>query len=313
MIRYYSEEDVRQAFPMARAIGISRDVFRAFSRGEAKNQPRRRLTLEGGTTLHSMAGAYRRYLGTKVYTTNPKHGAHFTFLLYDAATAEPLAQFEANHLGQIRTGAASGLAADLLTGREASTLGIIGSGFQARTQLEAVMAVRKLERVRVWSRSEEKREKFADAARRELGAPAEAASSAAEAMDGAAMVVTATYAREPVIEAAEVPKAALVIAMGSNYPDRRELPGELVRAARVVVDSVEQARIEAGDLLLALDEDGWGRVEEIGAADETAGLGDRLTVFKSVGLGVQDVAAAAWIYERATPGQSSADPNRATR
>ena len=91
-----------------------RNTFEALARGEAQNQPRRRLLLPSGSVLHSMAGAYGGYFGTKIYSTNRKHGAWFTFLLYDAETARPLAEFEANYLGQIRTGAVSGLAADLL-------------------------------------------------------------------------------------------------------------------------------------------------------------------------------------------------------
>ena len=97
-----------------------RSAFLAYGKGEAQNQPRRRLILPTGSMLHSMAASYGNYFGTKVYSTNLKHGAHFTFLLYDADTAKPLAQFEANYLGQIRTGAASGLAADLACSRQAS-------------------------------------------------------------------------------------------------------------------------------------------------------------------------------------------------
>ena len=110
----FTEDDVVRLLPMTAAIESLRKAFTAYGNGEAQNQPRRRLILPTGAVLHSMAAAYGGYFGTKIYSTHPKHGAYFTFLLYDAATARPLAQFEANHLGQIRTGAASGLAADLL-------------------------------------------------------------------------------------------------------------------------------------------------------------------------------------------------------
>ena len=141
---------------MDEAIRCMREVFTALARGEAQNQPRRRLSLPTGSMLHSMAGSFGKYFGTKVYSTNPKYGAWFTFLLYDAETAKPLAEFEANYLGQIRTGAASGLAVDLLTHPTAGKVGIIGSGFQAQTQLAAVRAVREVRSVKVWSRKEEK-------------------------------------------------------------------------------------------------------------------------------------------------------------
>src|SRR5260370_21608323 len=148
-----SEGEGRRHLTMPGAIRVMRDTFAALRAGTALNQPRRRLFLPTGSVLHSMAGAYGKYFGTKVYAANPKYGAHFLFLVFDAETAKPLAQFEANHLGQIRTGAASGYATDLLAAPDAATLAIIGSGFQARTQLDAMREVRTLREVRVWSRN----------------------------------------------------------------------------------------------------------------------------------------------------------------
>src|SRR5580658_7852070 len=159
---YFTESDVQELLPISEAIRLMRLAFEAMKNGRAQNQPRRRLILESGSVLHSMAGAVGNYFGTKFYSSNPRYGAHFYFVLYDAKTAQPLAMMEANHLGQIRTGAASGYATDLLARPEARTVGIIGSGFQARTQLEAVRSVRNIETVRVWSRSEEKRQAFAE-------------------------------------------------------------------------------------------------------------------------------------------------------
>src|ERR1700674_5238728 len=153
---FLSEADVQELLPMNEAIGMMRRAFEALAAGRAQNQPRRRLILDTGSTLHSMAGSFLNYFGTKFYSTNPR-GAYFYFMLYDAATAQPLAFMEANHLGQIRTGAASGYATDLLAKPDADTVGIIGSGFQARTQVEAIRAIRPIKTVRVWSRSEEKR------------------------------------------------------------------------------------------------------------------------------------------------------------
>src|SRR5579863_6697895 len=172
---YFSEEDVRELLPMPEAIARMRSAFFALARGLAINQPRRRLILDTGSVLHSMAGSFGPYFGTKFYSTNPKYGAHFYFVLYDAVTAQPLAWMEANHLGQIRTGAAGGYATDLLANPEADTLGVIGSGFQARTQVEAIRAVRPIKTVRVWSRSEEKRRKFAEECSAQAVATAEEA------------------------------------------------------------------------------------------------------------------------------------------
>jgi alanine dehydrogenase len=292
---------------MTAAIESLRKAFTAYGNGEAQNQPRRRLILPTSAVLHSMAAAFGGYFGTKIYSTHPKHGAYFTFLLYDAATARPLAQFEANHLGQIRTGAATGLAADLLAPEKPLNVTVIGSGFQARTQLEAVKAVRTVSRVRVWSRSQTRREEFAAA----TGADVE--TSAEQACEGADVIITATNSKDPVVPADAISQNALILAMGSNIANRREIPAEVVERARIVVDDVEQCRIEAGDLLLANVE--WNVVEplsEIVKANTKAGGDRRLTLFKSVGIALEDVAVAAHVYE-ATPAQSSADPSRVTR
>jgi alanine dehydrogenase len=302
---YFSESDVQELLPISEAIRLMRLAFEAMKNGRAQNQPRRRLILESGSVLHSMAGAVGNYFGTKFYSTNPRYGAHFYFFLYDAKTAQPLAMMEANYLGQIRTGAASGYATDLLANPKAATLAIIGSGFQARTQLDAIRAVRPIRTVRVWSRSEEKRVKFAQEH------SVNAANSAEEAVRGADIVVTATNAKDPVLESDWISDGTLVNAMGSNIANRRELPADLVkRAALVAVDSLEQARIEAGDLILA---DSWANVVELQNVEPHHDP-DHVTIFKSIGLGIEDVAAGAFIYERAlaTP-ERFVDRNRATR
>jgi len=302
---YFSEEDVQELLPVTEAIRLMRMAFLALAQGRAKNQPRRRLILESGSVLHSMAGAVGNYFGTKFYATNPGYGAHFYFFLFNGKTATPLAMMQANYLGQIRTGGASGYATELLANPKAATVAIIGSGFQARTQLAAIRAVRPIQTARVWSRSEEKRQKFAQEN------SAIAASSAEEAVRGADIVVTATNAKEPVLENEWISDGTMVNAMGSNIANRRELPGDLVkRAGLVAVDSLEQAKIEAGDLILA---DSWDNVTELKDVQPHYDP-HRVTIFKSIGLGIEDVAAAAFVYERAlaTP-ERFADRNRAMR
>src|SRR5260370_22261324 len=150
---FLTESEVREVLPMAKAIELMEGLFHRLAAGASLNHPRRRLILPTGSVLHYMAGADGAYFGTKVYSSHPQHGAHFLFLLYRAADARPLAIFEANYLGQIRTGAASGYATKLLARPDAVTLGVIGSGFQARTQIAAMRAVRPIRAVNVWSRS----------------------------------------------------------------------------------------------------------------------------------------------------------------
>jgi ornithine cyclodeaminase/alanine dehydrogenase-like protein (mu-crystallin family) len=290
---FINEQQVRENLPMSEAVRLMREVFTALRTGDAQNQPRRRMFLPTGTVLHSMAGAWGKYLGTKVYAANPRHGAaYFFFLLFDAETARPLAQFDANHLGQIRTGAASGYATELLSKKDARTLGIIGSGFQARTQLDAMREVRDLGDVRVWSRSEEKRYNFA------VETSTRAVATAEEAVRGADIVVTATWSKDPVLEAAWISPGTHVNAMGSNQASRRELPADLIaRADLIAVDALDVARIEAGDLMLA--EVDWDdpRIYELAQVTGRP-EGDPITIFESCGLGVEDVAVAAYLYEK---------------
>lgn len=299
-MRQFTEDDVRRMLPMRAAIDVLRQAFADFAEGKAQHQPRRRLHLDTGSVLHSMTGAWGNYFGTKVYATHAKHGAWFTVLLFDAATAKPLAQFEANWLGQIRTGAVSGLAVDLLTPDRPLTIGCIGSGFQAQSQLEAIAAVRPIESVRVWSRREEKRNAFAGQMRELLSTDVTVAQSAGDVASSVDILVTATWAKDPVLQDSDVTDGTLVLAMGSNNPQRRELPGELVRRADVIVEDTDACRIEAGDLILAFDDADWQRVTELKSLvrhprQQSAGV----TVFKSVGIGVSDIAVAGWIYEQA--------------
>jgi len=290
-----TEEQVRELLSMEQCVRIMRQTFTALRNGTASNQPRRRIYLDNGSTLHSMGGVYGKYFGTKIYSSNPKHGAHFFFFLFDSETARPLAQFEANYLGQIRTGAASGYATDLLASAEASSLAVIGSGFQAQSQIDAIRCVRDLKDIRVWGRKADKAAAFAE----KNGARAVA--TAEEAVRGADIVVTATSSKDPVIheEWIEHGKHGVhVNAMGSNREQRRELPSRLIaRADLIAVDALDVAKIEAGDLLLAPVDWSDRRIVEL-AKIEHRPEGAPITIFKSCGLGVEDVSAAAYIYER---------------
>ena len=302
---YFSESDVRELLTMREAIRLMQTAFERLSTGEAINQPRRRLILPSGSVLHYMAAGDGKYFGTKIYSTNPSHGAHFLFLLYRAEDAEPLAIFEANYLGQIRTGAASGLATRYMARAESDTMGVIGSGFQARSQLEAMIAVKSLRQVKVWSRDPGKRTAFAAECSADFLLSVVAVDSAKEAVRGAAIVVTATNAKDPVVEADWIAPGTHINAMGSNQAARRELPAELIqRAGWIAVDSLEQARMESGDLMLALDEAGWKNsrlVELKDVVTRKAGhqrSAEEITVFKSNGLAVEDVICAGYVYER---------------
>lgn len=305
-MKYIREEEVLLHLTMPVAIDLVERSFRQLSEGAAVNHPRRRVILPTGAILHYMAGGNPDYFGIKVYSSHPRTGAHFQFLLYRSADGLPIATIEANHMGRIRTGAASAVATKHLAREDAEVLVVIGSGFQAETQVAAIAQVRKLREVRVFSRSEEARDAFAEHCRARFGLPAIASPTAREAVESADIVVTATSAKTPVLESAWIAPGTHVNAMGSNWLLKRELPSELVmdRADLVAVDSVEDAQLESGDLMTPLAERPGAafRAVEFGhiVAGKIPGRTGRqqITVFKSNGLAVQDVAAAGYLYER---------------
>lgn len=296
-----TEQQVLDALSMEKAIELVELSFRQLAEGTAVNHPRCRVVLPTGSILHYMAAGNSEYFGTKVYSTNPKSGAHFVVLLYRSSDGVPVAQIEANHLGQIRTGAASGVATKYLAREDADTLGVIGSGFQAQTQVWAMASVRKLREVRVWSRKAEKREAFAARCSAKFGLNVRAVETAREAVEGVGIVVTATNAKEPVLESEWILPGTHVNAMGSNWVNRRELPTELVldRADLVAVDSLEDARLESGDLMIPMAERGLDRIPavEFGPSVKRTSA-EQITVFKSNGLAIQDVVVGGWLLEQ---------------
>jgi ornithine cyclodeaminase/alanine dehydrogenase-like protein (mu-crystallin family) len=306
---HITEEQVREALPMAKAVELVEESFRRLNSGVAVNHPRRRVALENTALLHYMAAGDNRdgLLAAKLYVTRPGVGARFLVVLFDAAHASLLATIDANALGQIRTGAASGVATRHLARPGASVLGVIGSGFQAETQLEAVAAVRALRGVRVYSRSAEKRTAFAERMGRRLGLAVEAVESARQAVEGSDILVTITNARQAVLEGAWLANGCHVNAAGSNHARRREIDAAAVeRCAVVAVDSLEQARMEAGDLIGAVEEGrlDWQRVVELSEIVSGRAKGrqgpDDVTLFESQGLAAEDLAAAKYVYDAVT-------------
>lgn len=300
---HITEQEVMANLSMAKAIELVEQSFRQLADGTAVNHPRRRVVLPTGSILHYMAAGNPEYFGIKVYSSNPKTGAHFQFLLYRSSDGLQVANIEANHLGRIRTGAASGVATKYLAREDADTLGIIGTGFQAETQLAALSNVRRLRDVRVWSRKADRRTQFALTCAEKFGVKVRATDTAREAIEGAGIVVTATNAKEPVLETAWISPGTHINAMGSNWLNRRELPTDLVldRADLVAVDSVEDAYLESGDLMIPLSERPGAAFPAVDLCEVIAGRrrgrtsASQITIFKSNGLAAQDVAVAGHI------------------
>lgn len=300
-----TEADVRAILTMPLALEAVEASFRRLADGSAVCHPRRRLRMAEKGFMNYMAAADSAggYMGLKIYTVSPS-GVRFLVPLFDARSGELCALIEADYLGQVRTGAASGFATRVLARPGARTVGIIGTGLQARTQLEAVALARKLEIVRAFGRDAARREKFAKDMTARLGVPVAAVASAEEAVRDADIVITSTTASKPVLEGRWLRPGAHINAIGSNFAEKQELDAEAVgRCDVIAADSVEQSKIEAGDLIQAFGRDGsrWAGVREL--ADIVTGKApgrtnqDQITLFKSNGIAIEDVVVGGRIYE----------------
>ncbi|MEW6210392.1 MAG: ornithine cyclodeaminase family protein [Acidobacteriota bacterium] len=300
------EHHVFELLDIRTAIASVEQALADQARGEATNRPRYRVAMPT-SQLHVMAAGDRRMgvYGLKVYTASRK-GARFLVLLYESETGDLLAMMEADRLGQMRTGAASGVATKYMARRDAATAGIFGTGWQAESQLMAVCAVRPIRAIRVYSRSQERRESFARKMTAMLGVEVAPVDAPEEAVAGQAIIITATTSREPVFDGKFLSPGAHVNAVGSNFLAKSEIDTETIRrASRIAVDSVDQSRIEAGDLLPAIERGiiCWESVAELGriVAGQISGResDDDITIFKSNGIALEDVAVALEVYTRA--------------
>ena len=244
--------------------------------------------------------------GYKAYSTFPSGASKFLMMLYDAESGALISVMEASALGQIRTGAASGLATRYMARPDASTVGIIGTGYQARTQLEAVCAVRSIKQVRAYSRTPEKREAFASRMSHRLNTEVVPSDSAEECIRGADIAITITPSREPVLKGEWLEGGEHVNAAGGNHWMRREIDGEVVECADlIVVDDMEQAKIECGDLIWPAERGAfrWSMSHELKevVAGRINGRPDNgcITLFESQGIAIEDVAAAQHVYRKA--------------
>jgi len=309
--------DVRRLLPVADCIEVMADALAALARGEAMQPLRSAHRLPSGRGLLGVMPAYLGPIdapGIKVITVFPgNHGTELdahqgAVLLFEGQRGQLVAIIDGTELTAIRTAAVSGVATRALARADAGDLALLGSGTQARTHLAAMAAVRPLRRVRVWSRDRARAAAFAGraAAERACACEVEIAGSAREAVTGADLICTTTSARTPILEGAWLAAGAHVNAVGACVPSARELDGSAVARARLIVDRRESALNEAGDFLLARAD---GAIDDDHIAGE---LGDVLvgtaagrrsdhdvTLFKSLGIGVEDVAAAHAVHQRA--------------
>ena len=300
---YLSEKDIQPLIDIGATIEALEQAFSSLARATAVNHPRRRYGLVDGRLNVMLAGEGKgRRFALKAYGTN---GVSCHHLLLYSADHGLLAILEAGLLGQIRTGAASGLATRLLARPDARKLAVIGAGRQARTQLLAVQQVRPLESVGVFARNPERLGAFCAGMRQETGHDVRPAASARAALEGADIVVTATTSARPVVETGWLAPGTHVNAVGANAANRQELEPEIYadRSTLIVVDDIEQARIEAGELVALARENrlDWTRVHALAGlvADPPRAEATRLTIFKSLGAAIEDLAIGSVVYDRA--------------
>lgn len=291
---HITEEQVRQTLPVRDCIEVLRD---ALSR-EYINIPRYRLKSDN-SLLHVMSASIPSLgvMGLKSYGTS-KAGTSFAVLLFDEKSGILLSVVEANALGQIRTGSASGLATDLLARKDAKVGAVIGAGFQAETQLLAIDAVRDLQEIRVFSRDPEKRKAFIEKMRGRARAALQEGTSAEYCVRGADIVCSITSSSEPVVLGSWLKDGCHINAAGGNWASKRELDEAAIRKCGFIcADSREQARLESGDLIPAVKD--WNKLPELtdllkGKPGRTAP--EQITLFKSLGIAAEDVAAANYVY-----------------
>jgi ornithine cyclodeaminase/alanine dehydrogenase len=305
-VLYLTEDDVRRLMDVRLAVDLVEEAFRQLAAGQADNVPRVRAAAPG-FVLHSMSAA-APYLGAaawKCYTTT-REGARFHVGLYDLATGRLAALIEADHLGRLRTGAATAVAVEWMAVPEVHELGLFGAGRQARTQLAAVCVARPIQRAYVYSRNAERCLKFAAETSQELGIEVTAVDRPQEAAEDLPLVISATSSAAPVFDGALLAEGALVCAVGSNWPNRAEIDSTVIRRAdNIVCDSVRACRSEAGDFADALERGifDWSRAVDLCEVVAGRAVGrntpQSIGLFKSVGLAIEDLALAAKLVELA--------------
>ena len=316
-MRVLSRADVQKSISMPDAITIVRDAFAQLSTNQATVPVRVPIPIQAhdGVTLfmpaHLHASDALAVKIVSVHNQNPAKGLpliHALVVVIDAATGKPLAAMEGGYLTALRTGAASGAATNFLARRDAKVAAIFGAGVQGRTQLLAIAAVRKLERVCVYDAIPGQMETFIAEMRSQPGVPSDmrAASSSSEAARDADIICTATTSKQAVLAYRDLKRGLHINAVGAYTPEMQEIDEETVRASKIVIDHHASAMAEAGDLIIAMkkgfikESDIYAELGEIAAGKKLGRTrDDEITFFKSVGNAVQDASVARAIYEAA--------------
>jgi len=305
MTLHINESEVRQILTMPMALEAVEEISRKQAAGQVIVHPRERFELPAsGGFFHYMAAmdTAAGFIAMKQYTY-VKGVLRFLVPLYEISTGELLALIEADFMGQQRTGAASGVATKYLARQDARTAAILGTGGQAKTQLEAIALTRKLEAVRVYGRNPDRRNAFCAEMSKRLGISVQAVASASEAVRGADIVNAATTSAKPVLDGHDIAEGAHINAIGANHAHKRELDDVAIsRAGVIFVDSIAQSQQEAGDLIIPFENhsDKWSAVHElhelVGGNVSGRTSPTQITLFKSNGIASWDLAVAQKVY-----------------
>lgn len=308
-----NEREVARLLPPSDVLAATRAAFLAQAQGKI-SMPLRTLAAQAGGVLGAMPAAIfgdAPALGAKLVTVFggnaasgiPTHNA--LIAMFDVQTGRPAAVMDGRYITEVRTAAASALATSLLARADARTLAILGTGVQAHAHIEALAAVMRIDDLRIWGRTEDHARQVAEFARGH-GLAARIMNTPAQACLGAMVICTVTSSREPILGAADVSGGAHINAVGFGGPSSRELSAELVRRARIFVDSADGAKYESGNLILARqDGDSPADSNLTLLCDVLAGRAqgrqsqDEITLFDSLGIAIEDLACAQLVFERA--------------
>jgi len=303
---FLNDSDVKALMSMNDCVDVMEDAFNQAGDGKVWNRPRSRIRMPRG--FHHLMAAYlagSEVFGLKTYTSF-RSGTRFTTMLYDSNNGDLLAMVQGPRIGQLRTGAVTGVATKHMSRANSSTAGIIGAGFQSRGQIEGVCAVRDIASAKIFDVSEENAQKMADEMGDSLGVQTAVAGSAEEAVSDVDIIITMTTARTPVLLGDWLKEGQHINAAGSNHWIRQEVDDNVIRKAnRIVADSIEDAQIESGDLLFPIERGRvmWSAIREL--SDVVCGhitgreSDQEITLFESQGVAITDVAAANFVYRKA--------------
>lgn len=304
---YINEETASSILNMDKAIELTEEAFKSYAEGKAFSMVRQRMRIRKGA-LHMLPGAvpYKNVIGYKAYTSF-RSGLIFKVHLYDAETGAPLAIIDANEIGRLRTGAATGIATKYMAKKDSKTAFVFGGGYQAEAQLEAVVKSSGINKAYVSTRSEESALKFAEKMSKMLNINVEPTKNIESDLKNSDIIITITTSVKPLFDNNWLSENGVHInAAGSNALIRAEIPEKTIENAEVLaVDSKEVAAVECGDILPSLEKGRvhWNEISELG--DIVAGYRkgriteNGITIFESHGMGLQDIMCAEYIYRTA--------------